>query len=191
MSSGFDFSALFRSFFHTDFILEFLAVFSSTSSSYQPCWFKSNHSTSPCDQENQFFSLAVPESHASSGVRGQRHSLPHSAQTCNGRGISLKSNQSSATQGQFKGCQEAQNDKGLLKEDITTNRKPFLGHHEPHSLYFLREAGIIYLYTKLYVQWPREDPRYAKSLQLCPTLCKPWTIAHQAPLCMRFSRHEY
>ena len=191
MSSGFDVSASFSSFFHTDFILEFLAVFSSTSSSYHPCWFKSNHSTSPCSQENQFFSLAVPESHASSGVRGQRDSLPHSAQTCNGRGISPKSNQSSATRGQFKGCQEAQNDECLLKEDFITNRKPFLGHHELLSLYFLREAGIIYLYTKLYVQWPREDPRYAKSFQSCPTLCNQWTIAQQAPLSMRFSRQEY
>ena len=191
MSSGFDVSASFSSFFHTDFILEFLAVFSSTSSSYHPCWFKSNHSTSPCSQENQFFSLAVPESHASSGVRGQRDSLPHSAQTCKGRGISPKSNQSSATRGQFKGCQEAQNDECLLKEDFTTNRKPFLGHHELLSLYFLREAGIIYLYTKLYVQWPREDPRYAKSFQSCPTLCNQWTIAQQAPLSMRFSRQEY
>ena len=29
---------------------------------------------------------------------------------------------------------------------------------------------------------------HAKSLQSCPTL---WTIAHQAPLSMRFSRPEY
>ena len=25
----------------------------------------------------------------------------------------------------------------------------------------------------------------------CPTLCNPWTVAHQAPLSMRFSRQEY
>ena len=31
----------------------------------------------------------------------------------------------------------------------------------------------------------------AKSLQLCPTLCNLWTVAHQAPLSMRFSRQEY
>ena len=29
------------------------------------------------------------------------------------------------------------------------------------------------------------------SLQSCPTLRDPWTIAHQAPLSMGFSRQEY
>ena len=29
------------------------------------------------------------------------------------------------------------------------------------------------------------------SLQSCPTLCDPWTVAHQAPLFMGFSRQEY
>ena len=27
--------------------------------------------------------------------------------------------------------------------------------------------------------------------QLCPTLCDPWTVAHQVPLYMGFSRQEY
>ena len=27
--------------------------------------------------------------------------------------------------------------------------------------------------------------------QSCPTLCDPWTVAHQAPLSMGFSRGEY
>ena len=31
----------------------------------------------------------------------------------------------------------------------------------------------------------------AQSLQSCPTLCDPWTVARQAPLCMGFSRQEY
>ena len=31
----------------------------------------------------------------------------------------------------------------------------------------------------------------AKLLQSCPTLCNPWTVAHQAPLSMGFSRQEY
>ena len=30
-----------------------------------------------------------------------------------------------------------------------------------------------------------------KSPQLCPTLCDPWTAAHQAPPSMGFSRQEY
>ena len=29
------------------------------------------------------------------------------------------------------------------------------------------------------------------STQSCPTLCNPWTVAHQAPLSMEFSRQEY
>ena len=33
--------------------------------------------------------------------------------------------------------------------------------------------------------------RSAKSLQSCPTLCNPWTVAHQTPLSMGFSRQEY
>ena len=31
----------------------------------------------------------------------------------------------------------------------------------------------------------------AKSLQSCPTLCNPWTVACQAPLSMGLSRQEY
>ena len=31
----------------------------------------------------------------------------------------------------------------------------------------------------------------AKSLQSCPTLCDPWTVACQAPLSMGFSRQEH
>ena len=27
--------------------------------------------------------------------------------------------------------------------------------------------------------------------QSCPTLCDPWTVAHQAPHSMEFSRQEY
>ena len=32
---------------------------------------------------------------------------------------------------------------------------------------------------------------HAQSLQSCPTLCNPRTVAHQAPLSMGFSRQEY
>ena len=31
----------------------------------------------------------------------------------------------------------------------------------------------------------------AKLFHLCPTLCNLWTVAHQAPLSMGFSRQEY
>ena len=32
---------------------------------------------------------------------------------------------------------------------------------------------------------------HAKSLQLCLTLVSPWTVAHQAPVSVGFSRQEY
>ena len=32
---------------------------------------------------------------------------------------------------------------------------------------------------------------HARSIQSCPTLCNPWTVATQAPVCMGFSRQEY
>ena len=38
--------------------------------------------------------------------------------------------------------------------------------------------------------WAKARMR-AESLQLCLTLCDPWTVAHQAPLTMGFSRQEY
>ena len=43
------------------------------------------------------------------------------------------------------------------------------------------------------VPWT-EEPAAAsavKLLQSCPTLCDPWTVAHQAPPSMGFSRQEY
>ena len=32
---------------------------------------------------------------------------------------------------------------------------------------------------------------HAQLLQLCPTLCNPWTAADQAPMSLEFSRQEY
>ena len=47
-------------------------------------------------------------------------------------------------------------------------------------------------------KWGSNLPKYTQLLsgeseiaQLCPTLCDPWTIAHQAPPSMGFSRQEY
>ena len=41
----------------------------------------------------------------------------------------------------------------------------------------------------------RKEPEAAESesevAQSCPTLCDPWTVAHQAPPSMGFSRQEY
>ena len=40
------------------------------------------------------------------------------------------------------------------------------------------------------------EPKYSSSnvvkvTRLCPTLATPWTVAHQVPLSMGFSRQEY
>ena len=32
---------------------------------------------------------------------------------------------------------------------------------------------------------------HSEVTQLCPTLCNPWTVAHQAPQPMGLSRHKY
>ena len=43
-------------------------------------------------------------------------------------------------------------------------------------------------------QWDNLNVRHmccVQSLQSCPTLCDPWTLARQAPLSMAFSRQEY
>ena len=48
-----------------------------------------------------------------------------------------------------------------------------------------------------YLSWIRVTPELAlvkwvsEVTQLCPTLCDPWTVAHQAPPSMGFSRQEY
>ena len=39
--------------------------------------------------------------------------------------------------------------------------------------------------------WRQGPLVHAKLLQLYPTLCDPWIVAHQAPLSMGFSRQEY
>ena len=36
-----------------------------------------------------------------------------------------------------------------------------------------------------------ESETESELAQSCPTLCDLWTVAHQAPLSMRFSRQEY
>ena len=62
---------------------------------------------------------------------------------------------------------------------------------------FLKSTGTyvyiyIYLYTHAYIHMHIYVYTYAcmtaKSLPLCPTLEALWTVAHQAPLSMGFSR---
>ena len=49
-------------------------------------------------------------------------------------------------------------------------------------------------WIKSSLQWHKDCHDASNSSevdQLCPTLCDPWTVAHQAPLSMGFSRQEY
>ena len=38
---------------------------------------------------------------------------------------------------------------------------------------------------------PHQSETESEVVQLCLTLCDPWTVAHQAPLSMGFSRQEH
>ena len=78
------------------------------------------------------------------------------------------------------------------------------------SVYEILQARILDCVAILFSKWssnPRikagsptlqtdslssEPPRSESEVaQLCPTLCHPWTVAHQAPPFMGFSRQEY
>ena len=50
--------------------------------------------------------------------------------------------------------------------------------------WFQGYSKVIHLYIYVFIY-------AAKSFQSCPTLCDPWTVTHQAPLSMEFSRQEY
>ena len=41
------------------------------------------------------------------------------------------------------------------------------------------------------ILWHPIHPSLSLVAKSCPTLSTPWTVAHQAPLSMEFSRHEY
>ena len=62
------------------------------------------------------------------------------------------------------------------------SRKPIFWLCDLHTLHlaflFFSNSGNDYLV-------------HTKSLQSCPTLCNPWTVACQTPLSMGFSRQEY
>ena len=53
------------------------------------------------------------------------------------------------------------------------------------------EYVYINTYKHLSVAYISSACVHAKSLQLCTTLCDPWTVAHQAPLPVGFFRQEY
>ena len=43
----------------------------------------------------------------------------------------------------------------------------------------------------LFIAWGIESESESEVAQSCPTLCHPWTVAHQPPPSMGFSRQEY
>ena len=62
----------------------------------------------------------------------------------------------------------------------------------PYSkLFYFFVAAVTFLCLHKHVYSVKQCV-HAKSLQLCPTFCNPpWTVAHQAPLRMGFSRQKY
>ena len=63
------------------------------------------------------------------------------------------------------------------------------------ALHFTLEFALILTQNilSLVVGMKNEKCLQVKMLvtQLCTTLATPWTIAHQVPLCLEFSRQEY
>ena len=47
------------------------------------------------------------------------------------------------------------------------------------------------VYVGMFVNMVDESESESEVAQSCPTLCDPWSVAHQAPLSMGFSRQEY
>ena len=47
------------------------------------------------------------------------------------------------------------------------------------------------LYHSATEEAPKLRKKESQVAQSCPTVCDPWTVAHQAPLSMGFSRQEY
>ena len=50
---------------------------------------------------------------------------------------------------------------------------------------------MVYLFIKILISLQDIHESESEVAQSCPTLCDPWTVAHQAPLSMGFSRKEY
>ena len=53
-----------------------------------------------------------------------------------------------------------------------------------------REAGLSWLLPLSFFSSGLLGESESEVAQLCPTLCDPWTVAHQAPPSMGFSRQE-
>ena len=50
---------------------------------------------------------------------------------------------------------------------------------------------MVYLFIKILISLQDIHESESEVAQSCPTLCDPWTVAHQVPLSMGFSRKEY
>ena len=50
---------------------------------------------------------------------------------------------------------------------------------------------MVYLFIKILISLQDIHESESEVAQSCPTLCDPWTVAHQAPPSMGFSRQEY
>ena len=59
------------------------------------------------------------------------------------------------------------------------------------SLEILGKFKVCYALILSQKSLESESESESEVAQLCPTLCDPWTVAHQAPPSMGFSRQEY
>ena len=73
---------------------------------------------------------------------------------------------------------------GCRKEEINCEAWPELGNicNNVHLFYFTSSPLLCSI---------KESESESEVAQSCLTLCDPWTVAHQAPLSMGFSRQKY
>ena len=63
-------------------------------------------------------------------------------------------------------------------------------HCPAYLIYFYMDIFIFQISHNVYILLLKLESE-SEVAQSCPTLCDPWTVAHQAPLSMGFSRQEY
>ena len=59
------------------------------------------------------------------------------------------------------------------------------------GLYIIPRHWLQLLFFNLTYTWRGKAEVKMLVAQLCPTLCNPWTVTHQTPMSMEFSRQEY
>ena len=76
----------------------------------------------------------------------------------------------------------------LLRSVDTPHLIPFTSGSDHEGSHFSTSGTLPFLLNLVLHLYTVSESEVAQS---CPTLCDPWTVAHQAPPSMGFSRQEY